>query len=61
MTDMLYPENSDDQDTITDGVLLAHLVNHTSVVDFRKVDLDTKICDLMASSRKSRSYYKKGS
>lgn len=49
-TDLSYPNYSDDEDTRTDGALLAHLVGDISEVDFHEADLDIKICDLVASA-----------
>jgi hypothetical protein len=46
-------ELSDDEATDGDGALLAHLIKDVSEVDLETEDLDTKLCDLMASSRKS--------
>src|SRR5438105_15726178 len=43
----------------TDNDLLAHLVRDVSEVDFEDVELDTKICDLVASTRKSKKSPKK--
>jgi hypothetical protein len=45
---------SDDEATEVDSDLLAHLIKDVSAVDLETEDLDTRICDLMASSRKSR-------
>jgi hypothetical protein len=60
-----YPEfnpfdSSDDEETRPDGALLAHLVRDISEVCFDDEELDTKICDLMATSRKSKNTGKKG-
>ena len=52
-------DTSDDDDTTTDGALLAHLVRDVSVVRFDEANLDLKICDLLASNRKSRNSSKK--
>lgn len=45
---------SDDEATEPDSDVLAHLIKDVSAVDLETEDLDTRICDLMASSRKSR-------
>src|SRR5947207_2154680 len=47
-------ESSDDEDAEIEADLLAHLIKDVSEVDLETEDLDMKICDLMASSRKSR-------
>ena len=52
-------DTSDDDDTTTDGALLAHLVRDVSEVDFDEANLELKICDRLASNRKSRSSSKK--
>jgi hypothetical protein len=52
-------DTSDDDDTTTNGALLAHLVRDVSEVDFDEANLDLKICDLLASNRKSRNSSKK--
>jgi hypothetical protein len=44
-------ELSDDEDTRSDSALLAHLVGDISEVCFDDEELDTKICDLMATSK----------
>jgi hypothetical protein len=59
-----YPEfnpfdSSDDEETRPDGALLTHLVCDFSEVCFDDEELDTKICDLMATSRKSKNTRKK--
>jgi hypothetical protein len=46
---------SEDEDTESNNALLAHLVQDVSEVYFDDEALDTKICDLMASSRKART------
>jgi hypothetical protein len=51
---------SDDEDTRPDSALLAHLVWDISKVCFDDEELDTKICDLMATSRKSKASRQKG-
>jgi hypothetical protein len=53
-------ELSDDEDTRPDSALLAHLVGDISEVCFDDEELDVKICDLMATSRKSKVSRKKG-
>jgi hypothetical protein len=50
---------SEDEGAESDSALLAHLVQDVSEVYFDDEALDTKICDLMASSRKSRTFKKK--
>jgi uncharacterized protein with von Willebrand factor type A (vWA) domain len=52
-------DESDDEDAETDIALLAHLVQEVSEVYFDDEALDTKICDLMASSRKARTSKKR--
>jgi hypothetical protein len=52
-------ELSEDEDAESDRALLAHLVWDVSVVYFDDDALDTKICDLTASSRKSKTSKKK--
>ena len=47
-------ESSDDEAAELDGDLLAHLIKDVSEIDLEMEDLDMSICDLMASSRKSR-------
>ena len=47
-------ESSDDEVAEVDGDLLAHLIKNVSEVDLEMEDLDMKICEFMASSRKSR-------
>lgn len=45
---------SDNEATDADSDLLAHLIKDVSALDLETEDrLDTTICDLMASSRKS--------
>ena len=51
-------ELSDDEAIERDGDLLAHLIKDVSEVDLETEDLDMKICDLMAFSRKSRKCQK---
>jgi uncharacterized protein with von Willebrand factor type A (vWA) domain len=46
---------SEDEDADSDSALLSHLVREVSEVYFDDEALDTKICDLMASSRKNRT------
>jgi hypothetical protein len=60
-----YPEfnpfdSSDDEETRPDGALLSHLVRDISEVCFDDEEPDTKICDLMATLRKSKNIRKKG-
>jgi hypothetical protein len=50
---------SEDKDAETDSALLTHLVREVSEVYFDDEALDTKICDLMASSRKARTSKKR--
>ena len=58
---------SDDEDTDNDGTLLDHLVKEITDVGLDDLNLDTKICDLMVTGRKSkiaeekRKSHKKGS
>ena len=59
-TDCEYPfSTSDDEVDDFDNDLLAHLVKDVSEVDFDDMELDTRICDLMASIRKSKKHSKK--
>jgi hypothetical protein len=53
-------EESDDENTRSDSILLSQLVRDISEVGFDNEELDTKICDLMAHSRKSKASGKKG-
>jgi hypothetical protein len=53
-------ELSDDDDTRPNSILLSHLVWDISEVGFDDEELDTKICDLMVHSRKSKASRKKG-
>jgi hypothetical protein len=53
-------ELNDDEYTRPDSALLAHIVQDISEVCFDDVELDIKICDLMAHSRKSKASRKKG-
>jgi hypothetical protein len=46
-------DKSEDEDAETDNALLTHLVREVSEVYFDDKALDTKICDLMASSHKA--------
>jgi hypothetical protein len=50
---------SEDEDVDSDSALLAHLVWKVLEVYFDDEALDTKICDLMASSRKTRTSKKR--
>jgi hypothetical protein len=52
-------DESEDKDAETDGALLALLVQEVSKVYFDDEALNTKICDLMASSRKARTSKKR--
>jgi hypothetical protein len=52
-------ELSEEEDAESDNALLAHSVWDISEVYFDDEALDTKICDLMASPRKSRTSKKK--
>ena len=47
-------ESSDDEAAELDGDLLAHLIKDVSEIDLEMEDLYMSICDLMASTRKSR-------
>lgn len=47
-------EGSEDEATDLDSELLAHLIKDASEADFNKVDLDTKLCDLKVTTRKSK-------
>jgi hypothetical protein len=53
-------EDSDDEITRSDSILLSQLVRDISEGGFDNEELDTKICDLMAHSRKSKASGKKG-
>jgi hypothetical protein len=53
-------ELSDEENTRPDSILLSQLVRDISEVGFDDEELDTKICDLMAHSRKSKTSGKKG-
>jgi hypothetical protein len=53
-------ELNDDEYTRPDSALLAHIVQDISEVCFDDEELDIKICDLMAHSRKSKASRKKG-
>jgi hypothetical protein len=46
-------DTSGDEATDADNDLLAHLIKDVSTMDLETEDLDTRICDQMASSRKS--------
>jgi hypothetical protein len=59
-SDSISSDLSDDEDTRPDSVLLAHLVQDISEIGLDDEDLDIKICDLMAHSRKSKVSRKKG-
>jgi len=50
---------SDDEDTENDGTLLEHLVKEITDVGLDDLYLDTKICDLMVTGRKSKASSKK--
>ena len=51
-------ESSNDEGTDLDGALLTHLIKDVLEIDLEMEDLDMSICDLMASSRKSRKNQK---
>jgi hypothetical protein len=53
-------ELSDEESSRPDSILLSELVRDISEVGFDDEELDTKICDLMAHSRKSKTSGKKG-
>jgi hypothetical protein len=59
-SDSISSDLSDDEDTRPDSVLLAHLVQDISEIGLDDEELDIKICDLMAHSRKSKASRKKG-
>jgi hypothetical protein len=48
-----------EEETQLDCAILTHLVKDISYIGFDDEELDTKICDLMASSRKSNGNRKK--
>ena len=50
---------SDGEDRETDNDLLSHLVKDITEVDLDNLDLDTRICDLKVSGRKTKSSSKK--
>ena len=50
---------SDDEGDDIDGALLAHLVKDISEIDMEDVDQSNKICDLLVSTRKSKSSSKR--
>jgi hypothetical protein len=58
--DLIFSDLSDDEDSRSDSVLLAHLAKDISEIGLEDDDLDIKICDLMAHSRKSKVSRKKG-
>jgi hypothetical protein len=58
--DSISSDLSDDEDTRSDSVLLAHLIQDISEIGLDDEELDIKICDLMAHSRKSKASRKKG-
>jgi hypothetical protein len=51
--------DSDNEDTIMDSTLVDHLLKDITDVSFDDSELDTRICDLMVTSRKSKSSSKK--
>jgi hypothetical protein len=53
-------ELSDEESSRPDSILLSQLVRDISEVGFDDEELDTKICDLRAHSRKSKTSGKKG-
>ena len=52
-------ELNDEEDHENDSGLLSHLVKEITDVDLEDLDLDTRICDLKESGRKSKSSTKK--
>jgi hypothetical protein len=57
-TKPLILDASDDEAAVDDD-LLAHLIKDVSEVDFEDMDPDTKLCDLKATARKSKSTSRK--
>jgi hypothetical protein len=51
--------SSDDEGDDIDSTLLAHLVKDISEIDMDDVDQCNKICDLLVSTRKSKSSSKR--
>jgi hypothetical protein len=47
--------DASDDEAVVDDDLLAHLIKDVSEVDFEDIDLDTKLCDLKGTARKSKS------
>ncbi|CAD6271745.1 unnamed protein product [Miscanthus lutarioriparius] len=58
VTKPLILDASDDK-TVVDDDLLTHLIKDVSEVDFEDMDPDTKLCDLKATIRKSKSTSRK--
>ena len=50
---------SDEEDSENDNMLLSHLIKDITDVDLDDPDLGTRICDLKATGRKSKSSAKK--
>lgn len=48
-------ESSDEEEYDNDNILLTHLVKEVSDIGLEDMDLGTKICDLMVTSRKSKA------
>jgi len=55
---LMVPDASDDEAAIDDD-LLAHLIKDVSEVDFEDIAPDTKLSDLKATARKSKSTSRK--
>ena len=51
--------DASDDEAIVDDNLLAHLIKDVSEVDSEDMDPDTKLCDLKATARKSKSTSRK--
>jgi hypothetical protein len=58
VTKPLILDASDDE-AVVDDDLLAHLIKDVWEVDFEDMDPDTKLCDLKATARKSKSTSRK--
>lgn len=52
-------ESSDDEATYSESDLFAHLIQDVAETDHEKEELDTKLCDLVASNRKHKTSRKK--
>ena len=51
--------DASDDEAVVDDDLLAHLIKDVLEVDFEDMDPDTKLCDLKATIRKSKSTSRK--